>query len=98
MVLTEKSRNTWTEMCPSAFLSTTNLTIPVPGQIPGLRSERPRTEGLSYENQVSTSKRTHPMSIKKTSCSLLFWEIIALYRENRRKCHTGRYMHGLFNP
>ena len=77
--------------CPSAFLSTTNLTLPVPGPIPGLRSQRPRNEGLSYKNQVLTSKRTHSTSITNTSKLILFWEMIALYRENRRTCQTGRY-------
>ena len=98
MVLTGKSRNTRTETYPSVFLSITNLTLPVPGSIPSLRSDRPRNEGLSYKNQVPTSKRTHPMSITKTSRLILFWEIIALYRENRRTYQTGRYTRvGNFN-
>jgi len=95
MVLTGKSRNTRTETCPSAFLSTTNVTLPAPGPIPGLRSQRPRNEGLSYKNEVLTSKRTHSMSITRTSRLILFWEVIALYRENRRTCQTGRYIQGL---
>ena len=95
MVLTGKSRNTRTETCPSAFLSTTNLTLPVPGPIPGHRSERPRNEGLNYKNQVPTSNRTHFMSITKTSRLILFWEIIALYRENRRTYEKRRYIQDL---
>jgi hypothetical protein len=41
--------------CPSATLSTTNLTWTDPGSNPGLRGERPATNCLSHGTAINTS-------------------------------------------
>jgi hypothetical protein len=38
----------WEKTCPSATLSTTNLTWPDPGANPGRRGGKPATNRLSY--------------------------------------------------
>jgi hypothetical protein len=48
MKLTGENRSTRRKTCPSATLSTTNLTWTDPGSNPGLRGERPATNRLSH--------------------------------------------------
>jgi hypothetical protein len=48
MKLTGENRSTRGKPCPSATLSTTNLTRTDPVSNPGLRDERPATNRLSY--------------------------------------------------
>jgi hypothetical protein len=47
MKLTGENRSTRGKTCPSATLSATNPTWTDPGSNPGLRGERPATNGLS---------------------------------------------------
>jgi hypothetical protein len=48
MKLTGENLSTRRKTCPSATLSTTNPTWNDPGSKPGLRGERPETNGLSH--------------------------------------------------
>jgi hypothetical protein len=48
MKLTGENRQLGKKTCPSATLSTTNLTWTDPGSNPGLRGERPATNRLSH--------------------------------------------------
>ena len=48
MKLTEENRSTRRKICPSATLTTTNLTWTDPGLNPGLRGERLATNRLSH--------------------------------------------------
>jgi hypothetical protein len=48
MILAEDTRNIRRKFCPSATLSTTNLTWTDPGANPGFRVERPATNRLSH--------------------------------------------------
>jgi hypothetical protein len=48
MKLTGENRSARGQICPSATLSTTNLTLTDPGSNPGLRGGRPATNRLSH--------------------------------------------------
>jgi hypothetical protein len=52
MKLTGETRSTREETCPSATLSTTNLTRTDPGLNPGLRGEKPATNRLSHDTAL----------------------------------------------
>jgi hypothetical protein len=48
MILTRENRKTRRKICPSASLTTTNITWIYPDANPGLRGERPATNRLSH--------------------------------------------------
>jgi hypothetical protein len=53
MILTGEDRRTQRKTCPSATLSSTNLTWTDRGAKPGLHSERPATNHLSHGSSGS---------------------------------------------
>jgi hypothetical protein len=55
MILTRQNRNTRRKTCPSATLSTTNLTRADLGTIPGLHDEIPATSPLIHVKKVKQS-------------------------------------------
>jgi hypothetical protein len=55
MKLIGENRSTLRKTCPTATLSTTNPTWTDSGSNPGLRGERPATNGLSHGTAVSVT-------------------------------------------
>jgi hypothetical protein len=76
MKLTGENRSTRVKTCPSATLSTTNLTWTEPGSNPGLRGERPATSRLSHGTSrmfihppIQRLPEDFPQQTKRMDCS-----------------------------
>jgi hypothetical protein len=73
MKLTRENRGTRGKTCPSATLSTTNLTWTNPGSNPGLRGGRPAVNRLSHVTAYLTlvSSSFSPRHVSAPALTLL---------------------------
>jgi hypothetical protein len=61
------------ETCPSATLSTTNLTWTDPGSNPGLRGERPATNRLSHGTTFTAKLLLKTTTVRYRPLRLIHW-------------------------
>jgi hypothetical protein len=104
MILTGKNRRTLRKTCPSATLSTTNLTCIDPGANPGLRGEKPATNDLSHGMALSwqflegISLSRQPRKLRRINWVWIVFKEILSTGSNWYKCRPFSCLCSIRDP